>query len=1259
MGNVRRIFAEKKEAFAPRSHDLAHELRSYLGLKNLTGVRILIRYDIENLPEEVYLHAKNTVFSEPPVDILYEEQFPHDADDRIFAVEFLPGQFDQRADSAIQCVRLLDERVEPLIRTATVYVLSGTVSGEEFALIQEYCCNPVDSRIDTAPKPVTLEQKFDTPPDISVFEGFCTMDEEAFRALYDSLNLAMTYADFRFIRTYFDKELRRDPTVSEIRVLDTYWSDHCRHTTFSTELKHITLDEGDYRAPVEAALKEYLEDRADVYGSRDDKYVCLMDLAVMGAKKLKKDGLLKDQEETDEINACSIIVPVTVDGQEKEYLVQFKNETHNHPTEIEPFGGAATCLGGAIRDPLSGRAYVYQAMRVTGAADPRAGIEQTMKGRLPQKKLVREAARGYSSYGNQIGLATGYVREIYHPNYAAKRMEIGAVIAAAPRENVIRQMPESGDVVILLGGRTGRDGIGGATGSSKAHTTSSIETCGAEVQKGNAPTERKIQRLFSRKEVSRLIRKCNDFGAGGVAVAIGELADGLRIDLDRVPKKYAGLDGTELAISESQERMAVVVAPEHADQFLEFASQENLEAVPVAVVTDDARLVMNWRGKTIVDLSRAFLNTNGAHQETDARIVMPQGESFFAKKPLPEEKVKDLLLERLSGLNGCSQKGLVEMFDSTIGAATVLMPFGGKYQNTPTQVMAAKIPPLEGECDTATLMAYGFDPYLSSWSPFHGASWAVVDSAAKIAAAGGDWSRIHFTFQEYFGRMSEDPKRWSQPLSALLGAYRAQKALGLASIGGKDSMSGSFGGIDVPPTLVSFAVCADKASHIISPELKEAGSKLVLIDVKRDAYDLPDYESVIRQLSALREDIRNGRVLSAYALDANGMLHAACQMAFGNRMGFRIEHNVAPEDLFDPRFGSILCEVKDGQVQNLQTEYTLVGVVEDTGCAEYRSMKVALQDAQECWGASLEKIFRTRPVEEPSESAHFPEGISLYEPERVPRVSVAAHGLAKPRVFIPVFPGTNCEMDSARAFERSGAVTDVRVFRNLCSEDIRESAIAYARAIDQAQILMFPGGFSAGDEPDGSAKFFAAAFQNERVKEAVDRFLNERDGLILGICNGFQALIKLGLVPEGRISPRREDSPTLTFNTLHRHISHMVCVKVMSAKSPWLAGAQPGGVYTSPASHGEGRFVASKEWIDRLFSNGQVATVYCDPDGRPVEDPAWNVNGSFACIEGITSPDGRVFGKMAHIERRGQHVAINITGEQDMKVFESGVKYFS
>ncbi|MBR1901276.1 MAG: phosphoribosylformylglycinamidine synthase, partial [Lachnospiraceae bacterium] len=1047
---------------------------------------------------------------------------------------------------------------------------------------------------------------------------------------------------------------------TEIRVLDTYWSDHCRHTTFSTELKNVTFDDGYYREPIEAAFRRYLEDRLDVYGDRKDKFVCLMDLATMGARKLKKEGLLEDQEETDEINACSIVVPVEIDGKTEEWLINFKNETHNHPTEIEPFGGAATCLGGAIRDPLSGRTYVYQAMRVTGAADPRTSMADTLKGKLPQKKLVREAAHGYSSYGNQIGLATGYVKEIYHPAYVAKRMEIGAVMAAAPRKNVIRETSRPGDVIILLGGRTGRDGIGGATGSSKAHTASSIEVCGAEVQKGNAPTERKLQRMFRRPEVSKLIRKCNDFGAGGVSVAIGELAEGLQIDLDKVPKKYAGLDGTELAISESQERMACVIAPEDVEQFLEYAAQENLEAVKVAVVTSSGRLVMNWRGHTIVDISRAFLDTNGAHQETDVEIEMPSHENrYFEKKPLEEDRVYDCWTGRLKDLNGCSQKGLVEMFDSSIGAGSVLMPYGGKYQLTETQAMVAKLPMDSGKCDTVTMMAYGFDPYLSSWSPYHGAIYAVLESVARITASGGDWSKIRFTFQEYFRRMSEDPKRWSQPAASLLGAYTAQIGLGLPSIGGKDSMSGSFDDIDVPPTLVSFAVDVNTAGNIISPELKRAGSKLVLVQIEKDQYDVPDFEDVKRQYSAFFEDVKAGRILSACAVDAQGFAAALSRMAFGNRLGFRIEHNVAPEDLFFPDFGAIICEVKDGEVGSLHTRYTVVGVVEDTERFEYRSTSMSIDEALEAWTGTLEKTFRSVPAGQPDQTASAPADVEPFDVRKAGSVYVCGHKIAQPKVFIPVFPGTNCEYDSAKAFERAGARTDVRVFRNLSSDDIRASVDEFASAIDDAQIIMFPGGFSAGDEPDGSAKFFATAFRNAKISESVERLLSERDGLILGICNGFQALIKLGLVPEGKIAPVTENSPTLTFNTIHRHISRMVCTKVMTNKSPWLAGADLGGVYVNAASHGEGRFVADESWIRKLIENGQVATMYCDPDGMITADPRWNVNGSYACIEGITSPDGRILGKMAHIERRGEGVAVNITGEQDMKVFESGVRYFS
>ena len=1265
MGNVRRVYVEKKAAYSGAARDLAHEARGYLGVKGLTGIRILIRYDVENISDQVFETACRSVFSEPPVDTLYLETFPAGEKDRIFTVEYLPGQFDQRADSAEQCVRFLKEDEEPIIRSATTYVVSGELTDEEFEAVKGYCINPVDSRQAAEEKPDTLEMRYPEPDDIAVFEGFAEMDEEAFRALYDSLNLAMTFRDFQHIRSYFSQEEHRDPTVTEIRVLDTYWSDHCRHTTFSTELKNITFEDGYFKKPLEDSYQAYLKDRGEVYGDRKDKFVCLMDLALIAMKKLKQEGKLADQEESDEINACSIVVPVEIDGETQEWLVNFKNETHNHPTEIEPFGGAATCLGGAIRDPLSGRTYVYQAMRVTGAADPRTPVSATLKGKLPQKKLVREAAHGYSSYGNQIGLATGYVKEIYHPNYVAKRMEIGAVMGAAPRKDVRRLTSDPGNIIILLGGRTGRDGIGGATGSSKVHTEESIQVCGAEVQKGNAPTERKLQRMFRRPEVSRLIRKCNDFGAGGVSVAIGELADGLIVDLDKVPKKYAGLDGTELAISESQERMAVVVAAEDVDEFLGYAAEENLEATRVAVVTKEPRLVLTWKGRKIVDLSRAFLNTNGAHQETDVAVTLPdEGNTYFDRAQVSEQEVREKWLAVLADLNCCSQRGLVEMFDSSIGAGSVLMPYGGKYQMTETQAMVAKLPVLKGKTDTVTMMSYGFDPYLSSWSPYHGAIYAVLESIARIVANGGDYRKIRFTFQEYFRRMSEDPKRWSQPFAALLGAYEAQMRFGLPSIGGKDSMSGTFQNIDVPPTLVSFAVDIATADTIRTPELKKAGNKLILLRIDRDAYALPDFEQAKDQYAKFFEDIKAGRIVSAYALDGNGLAAAVSKMAFGNGLGVKIEHNVSPDLLFAPGFGNIVAEVSDGMVGSLAITYTLIGEVTDKAALEYASVCIPMDQALGAWTGTLENVFRTDSRSQDGPTSYVfkgeAQGGTLDEKGlfHADQVAVCTHKLAVPRVFIPVFPGTNCEYDSARAFERAGAITDVKVFRNLSAQDIRDSVEIFEKSIDQAQIIMFPGGFSAGDEPDGSAKFFATAFRNAKLREAVERLLGQRDGLALGICNGFQALIKLGLVPGGSITGQDEHAPTLTFNTIGRHISRMVYTKVVSNKSPWLAGAKLGEVYVNPASHGEGRFVAEPEWIAKLRQGGQIATMYCDFDGNESMDEHWNINGSYMNIEGITSPDGRVYGKMCHSERRGDNVAINIYGEQDMKLFESGTGYF-
>ena len=1251
MGNVKRVYVEKKSAYAVRAKELKEEVVRYLGITALQDVRVLIRYDVENLSDATYRQALGTVFSEPPVDEYFEETFAVDTDALVFSVEYLPGQFDQRADSAEQSVKLLNEKEDPVIRSATTYVFEGKFTDEEVAKLKEYCINPVDSRETNEEKPETLVQQFEDPADVAIFDGFQSMSEEDLRTLYESLNLAMTFQDFKHIQNYFAREEKRDPSVTEIRVLDTYWSDHCRHTTFLTELKNVTFEDGYYREPIEKSYEEYQEVRKEIFADRPDKYVSLMDIALMAMRKLKADGKLDDMEESDEINACSIVVPVEIDGKEEEWLVFFKNETHNHPTEIEPFGGAATCLGGAIRDPLSGRTYVYQAMRVTGAADPTVSVKETLKGKLPQKKLVRSAAHGYSSYGNQIGLATGYVKEIYHPDYVAKRMEIGAVMGAAPRRAVIRENSDPGDIIILLGGRTGRDGCGGATGSSKVHTEESIETCGAEVQKGNAPTERKIQRMFRREEVSKLIKKCNDFGAGGVSVAIGELADGLQINLDKVPKKYAGLDGTEIAISESQERMAVVVDPKDVDEFLGYAKEENLEAVKVAVVTEDPRLVLSWRGKEIVNISRAFLNTNGAHQETTVKVDIPSREDTILKKQVEVGDVKEKWLDTLKDLNVCSQKGLVEMFDGSIGAGSVFMPHGGKYQMTETQSMVAKLPVMHGKCDTVTMMSYGFDPYLSSWSPYHGAVYAVTESMAKIVACGGDYSKIRFTFQEYFRRMTEDPERWSQPFAALLGAYKAQIAYGLPSIGGKDSMSGTFEHIDVPPTLVSFAVDIAKEGDIITPELKKAGNKLVWMKIEKDEYELPVYEQVMDQYGKFADDIHNGKIVSAYALDRHGVIAAVSKMAFGNGMGVKIEHSMDARELFAPAFGDIVAEVPADKVGELSISYTVIGEVTDDAKFAFGDTEITLKEAEDAWTGTLEQVFRTVSDEASDEKVESP----LYDTKDI---VICGHKIAQPTVFIPVFPGTNCEYDSAKAFERAGAKVITKVFRNMDAADIVDSVNTFEKEIAKSQIIMFPGGFSAGDEPDGSAKFFATAFQNAKLKEAVEKLLNERDGLVLGICNGFQTLVKLGLVPYGEVVGQTPDSPTLTYNTIGRHISKMVYTKVVTNKSPWLQGAELGGVYTNPASHGEGRFVASEEWLDKLFANGQVATQYCDLDGNVSMDEEWNVNGSYRAIEGITSPDGRVLGKMAHSERRADSVAINIYGEQDMKIFESGVKYF-
>jgi len=1243
---IRRIYVEKKSDYAIAAKELREEMARYLGIE-ADSTRVLIRYDIENLTDETYDKAKATVFAEPPVDSLYEEDFPRGEGDFVFTVEYLPGQFDQRADSATQCCQLLNPAESPIIRSATTYVIAGALSADQQAAVVKHCVNPVDSRIAGAEKPETLAEHYDEPEDVKIFEGFQSMAEADLRELYDSLGLAMTFADFKHIQRYFCDEEHRDPSMTEIRVLDTYWSDHCRHTTFATELTDVQFDEGRYRPLIENAFRQYLSDHRDQYADRSDKYVCLMDIGTLAAKRLRKAGLLKDQEVSDEINACSIVVPVKMDGKREEWLVNFKNETHNHPTEIEPFGGAATCLGGCIRDPLSGRTYVYQAMRVTGAADPTKPLGETLPGKLPQRKIVTTAARGYSSYGNQIGLATGLVNEIYHPNYVAKRMEIGAVVAAAPRRQVKRLTSDPGDVIILLGGRTGRDGCGGATGASKAHNSASLATCGAEVQKGNAPTERKIQRLFRREEVSSLIKKCNDFGAGGVSVAIGELADGLRIDLDKVPKKYAGLDGTELAISESQERMAVVVAPADADKMLRYADEENLEAVVVAAVTAEPRMIISWRGREVVNLSRRFIDTNGAHQETAVRVSMPAEKA--AEKASEGLSVKERWIRCLADLNVCSQKGLVEMFDSTIGAGSVVMPYGGKTQLTPTQSMIGLLPTLTAECDTVTIMSYGFDPYLSSWSPFHGAAYAVVDSVAKVAAAGGDTAKVRLTFQEYFKKLGADPARWGQPFAALLGAYSAQMGLKLPAIGGKDSMSGTFNDIDVPPTLVSFAVGVSDLRHVVTPELKEAGDYLYLLEVKPDADDMPNYRLLQLMYQSLRHAIERGAVRAAYAVGFGGIAEAASKMAFGNRLGIAFDERVPVEELFEKKYGAILVETNNSG--ELPAAARKIGRVTKEECFAVGGEQIGLDEMLEAWTRPLEDVFPTVSRTESKPMRELPKG-------KTPKVYVCRHKTAKPKVFIPIFPGTNCEYDSARAFLRAGAEVETLVFRNQNATQIGESAEAFARAIDESQIIMIPGGFSAGDEPEGSAKFITSVFRNPRIADSVSRLLNDRDGLMLGICNGFQALVKLGLVPYGEIRQQADDSPTLTFNTIGRHQSMMARTRVVSKLSPWLQQAELGKDYMVPISHGEGRFVAPKEWLEKLFANSQVATRYVDAEGRPTMAEPFNMNGSYLAIEGITSPDGRVLGKMAHSERRRRGTYQNIYGEQDQRIFESGVLYF-
>ena len=1253
MSQVTRVFVEKKPGFDVEAKQMLWDLRHNLGLKQITGLRLLNRYDIAGISGEELEMAKKTVFSEPNQDDLYDEEFSYDSDSKVFAMEYLPGQYDQRADSAAQCTQLLTQKERPQVLSAKVIVLSGEISDEDFDKVKSYLVNPVESRVASMDKPESLDIPVTMPDKVAVIEGFIEFDDQQMKEYYDSMGFAMTLSDLKFCRDYFKNDEHRDPTVTELKVIDTYWSDHCRHTTFLTRLEKIEIEKGALSGVIEEALKAYYDARDEVYGKDSTRDVSLMDMALCGMKLLKKRGLIPDLDESEEINACSIEVPVTIDGVTEKWLVQFKNETHNHPTEIEPFGGAATCLGGAIRDPLSGRAYVYQAMRVTGSGDPTIPFKDTMHGKLPSRKITTGAAAGYSSYGNQIGLATGQVVELYDPGYVAKRMEIGAVIGASPKENVIREVPAPGDVIVLLGGATGRDGCGGATGSSKAHTEQSIETCGAEVQKGNPPTERKIQRLFRDKKVANMIKRCNDFGAGGVCVAIGELADGLNIDLDKVTKKYEGLDGTELAISESQERMAVVLDKSDVEEFIALAGGENLEATAVAVVSEIPRLTMNWRGDTIVNLSREFLNTNGVTQVANAYITAPAEDAVYRNKvpaALEGLSAEEAFKANLSRLEVCSQIGLSERFDASIGSATVNMPFGGKYQLTPTEAMAAKIPLEKGETDDATAMSFGYIPGTSRWSPFHGSAYAVLESMSKLLAIGADPLKARLTFQEYFERLHDKPERWGKPAAALLGAMEAQIQMGIPSIGGKDSMSGSFEQLDVPPTLVSFAVAMTKASKTISSEFKKVGSRVIYVPLPEDDRTaMPIWDKVKEMYQKVYELMEQGRVLSAGVVKEGGAAAQICKMCFGNKLGFKFDHELTAQELFAPLSGSLILEMADHDEADGFLYYNL-GTTTDEPVIDTVSAKFDIDELIELWTGKLEKVFPTK-AECPKITVDAP----LYAERSAKAPAIKT---AKPTVFIPVFPGTNCEVDTARAFAKAGANPELLIVKNLKPSDIEQTIEEMEKMIRRAQIIMFPGGFSGGDEPDGSGKFIATTFRNPRIAQAVTDLLDTRDGLMLGICNGFQALIKLGLVPFGKITDIKDGDPTLTFNTIGRHISHMAYTRVTSVKSPWFAGVNAGDVFSVPISHGEGRFVASEEDVKKLAQNGQIATQYVDLSGNPSDDIKWNVNGSVCAIEGITSPDGRILGKMGHSERKGENLYANVPFEKDQKLFESGVNYF-
>ncbi len=1252
---VKRIFVEKRSGFDVEASNLTADLQKSLGLTSVQKVRIINRYDISGIDGEDFERAKKTILSETNADAVYDEVLPEDSEYRFFAMEYLPGQYDQRADSAAQCVQLLTQGERPQVVSAKLIGIKGSISNADFDKIKHYLINPVESREASFGKPDSLDMKADVPANVAVVEGFTKWNDGEMKKYFDSMGFAMTLSDLKFCRDYFRDDEHRDPTVTELRVIDTYWSDHCRHTTFLTRLEKIEIEKSELTKTIEDALALYYESRDEIYGKDSGRDVSLMDMALVGMKLLRKRGLIPDLDQSDEINACSIEVPVTIDGKTEQWLVQFKNETHNHPTEIEPFGGAATCLGGAIRDPLSGRAYVYQAMRVTGSGDPTVPFEKTMEGKLPSRKITTGAAQGYSSYGNQIGLATGQVTELYDPGYAAKRLEIGAVIGASPKENVVRGVPAPDDVIVLLGGRTGRDGCGGATGSSKAHTMESIETCGAEVQKGNPPTERKIQRLFRNKAVSTMIKRCNDFGAGGVCVAIGELADGLTVDLDKVTKKYDGLDGTELAISESQERMAVVLEAKDVDKFIAEADKENLEATAVAVVTENPRLTMKWRGDTIVDLSRQFLNTNGVTQVAQAYITAPDPDKNYRTKApgcLAGKDISESFKANLSRLEVCSQRGLVERFDASIGAATVMMPFGGKTQLTPEEAMAAKIPLLEGETDDATAMSYGYIPGIAKWSPFHGAAFAVVESLSKLLAIGANPLTARLTFQEYFERLHDVPSRWGKPAAALLGSLVAQIKMGLPSIGGKDSMSGSFEDLDVPPTLVSFAVAMTKASKTISAEFKKAGSRVIYVPVPEDKQSqLPDWEKLKAMYRAVYSLMNDNKVLSASTVKEGGAAAAVAKMSFGNMIGFEFEKNLTDDELYAPLSGSLILELADGAEIDSGILYYELGKTVDMPVIKINSSEFDIEELISIWGAKLEGVFPTKAA-----CPKINRNVPLYT-ER--NTSSPVIKTAKPKVFIPVFPGTNCEVDTARAFAKAGAEPELLIVRNLTPSAIEETIDEMVRIIDNSQIIMIPGGFSGGDEPDGSGKFIATTFRNPRVSEAVNTLLKKRDGLMLGICNGFQALIKLGLVPYGEIRELKEDDATLTYNTIGRHISHMAYTRVTSVKSPWLSGVNAGDIFSIPISHGEGRFVANDELLDSLIKNGQIATQYVDLEGNPSDSIEFNTNGSVCAIEGITSPDGRVLGKMGHSERKGENLYFNVPFEKDQKLFESGVAYFS